>query len=103
MQIKHMYLQQLVARRVLTITKIATEVNTSDFGTECLDRARFDMLRRKVGISNDGETMSINAVAPYCARHEGGSGFVEMASVFRLCYAGLGALLGMPSLRGATK
>ena len=33
MHTKHLYLQQLVARRVLTIRKIATEVDTSDLGT----------------------------------------------------------------------
>ena len=49
MHINHMYLQQLVARRVLTITKIATEVDTSDLGTKYLDRARFDMLSREGG------------------------------------------------------
>ena len=107
MQMEHLYLQQLVRRKVLTIKKIGTEVNTSDLGTKCLERPRFEVLRRMVGITggsggaSSGEAVGVNVVAVDYTRLGGGNGFADLASGLRLCYAGLGTLLGLFPPRGA--
>ena len=59
-KMKHIHNQDLVFRKLLTMSSVKTDVNPSDIGTKALGRERFHRLRSMLGMGTElSETSSL--------------------------------------------
>ena len=98
-QIKYMFLQQMVKSKLLSLRKIPGAENTSDIGTKYLEKSTFERLRLACGL-RDPEAVVAN-IQEEIPRGKG-SGWSQVADGLRTCLMGLVLMLQIGGTRGST-
>ena len=97
-ELRHMFMQQLVKEKRMKLRKISGEENSSDLGTKYLERLTFEKHRRAAGLRSrggDAERGQLNAI-----EQEFPNNGVEMTLTgMARCFAGILALMQVKSVR----
>ena len=96
-ELRHMFMQQLVKEKRIAMKKIPGEENSSDLGTKYLDRPTFEKHRRAAGLRNRGgddeQGGQVNAIEPGSTN----IGVVMTLTGMARCFAGILALMQVKS------
>lgn len=104
-QIKYLFLQQLVARKALEIKKISTHLNSADLGTKYLEKHTFSKLREQVRIIDDRTVNSVDE----CDHDQQSNdkrriqSFSEVCTGLHICFTGLASVLHGSMMRNNSK
>ena len=97
-ELRHMFMQQLVKEKRISMQKIPGEENSSDLGTKYLDRPTFEKHRRAAGVRNRGgddeQGGQVNAIEPGSSTN---NGVVMTLTCMAKCFAGILALMQVKS------
>ena len=97
-ELRHMFMQQLVKEKRISMQKIPGEENSSDLGTKYLDRPTFEKHRRAAGLRNRGgddeQGGQVNAIEPGSSTN---NGVVMTLTGMARCFAGILALMQVKS------
>ena len=93
-ELRHMFMQQLVKEKRMKLRKIPGEENSSDLGTKYLERVTFEKHRRAAGLRSrggDDDRGQVNAIVQSSPQNGVEMTLMGMAK----CFAGIQAMMQM--------